>query len=269
MKDYRKYDRPIKIGEGIYWVGFRDEKTNFQCNPYLIIQDNKAVLIDSGSRSDFAIVMMKILQAGVEPEKIVALIYQHYDPDLCGSMPNFIDMCDNPNLKIFSEKNNNIFISYYIHKEKYPLLQSIDEHDYKLSFNGRTLRFLPTPYAHNPGSFITYDEKTKTLFSSDLFGSFSAKRDLFLQLDEACFTCEDYDNCPNTKSYCPLPDIITFHENVMPNKKSLRNAMRKIKEMDVNTVAPQHGSIFDNKRDIHYILNKLESLEKVGIDGII
>ncbi|MEW6670993.1 MAG: MBL fold metallo-hydrolase [Thermodesulfobacteriota bacterium] len=268
MKNSRRYDRPVKIGAGIYWVGYRDEQTNFQCNPFLIVQDDAAVLIDSGSRSDFAIVMMKILQAGVGPENIVALIYQHYDPDLCGSMPNFIDMCDNPDLKVFSEKNNNIFISYYIQKEKYHLVQSIDAYGYKLDFNGRTLQFLPTPYAHNPGSFVTYDEKTKTLFSSDIFGSFSAKQELFLQLDDACFACADYSDCPNRKNYCPLPDIIAFHETVMPCKKSLRKSMRIIKEMDIDMVAPQHGSIFDNKRDIHHIIAKLESLEKVGIDGI-
>ena len=118
MTEDKKYDRPIQVADDIYWVGFRDKKTKLACNPYLVVQDDKAVLIDSGSRTDFAVVMMKILQAGIDPQQIVGLIYQHYDPDLCGSMSNFIDMCDNPNLKIISDKNSNMFIAHYIHRDK-------------------------------------------------------------------------------------------------------------------------------------------------------
>ena len=126
MESYGKYDRPVKIADGVFWVGFRDKNSSIFCNPYLIVEDGQAVLIDSGSRGDFAIVMMRILQAGIDPSQIIALIYQHYDPDLCGSMPNFIDMCDNPDLKLFSEESNKLFLSHYIHKDTYHLLHSIN-----------------------------------------------------------------------------------------------------------------------------------------------
>ena len=109
----KEYGRPIKITEGIYWVGFYEEVTNLHCNPYLIVEGDKAVLIDAGSRPDFATVMMKILQTGIDPDDIAALIYQHFDPDLCGSMPNVVDMCENKDLRILSDASNNIFINYY------------------------------------------------------------------------------------------------------------------------------------------------------------
>jgi len=269
MDSYGKFDRPVSIAEGVFWVGFRDEHTDFCCNPYLIVEDDQAVLIDAGSRSDFAVVMMKILQTGIDPGQIVALIYQHYDPDLCGSMPNFIDMCDHPALRVFSEKNNKLFLSYYIHRDKYHLLQSINETDFQFTFENRRLRFLSTPYAHSQGSFVTYDEKTRTLFTSDLFGSFSTQWDLFLHMEEACFGCHDYRNCPNGKSYCPLPDIIEFHKSVMPCEKALRHAIGKIKALDVDRIAPQHGSILNNPPDIHHIADTLESLKGVGIDGVV
>ena len=155
-------------------------RSNLTCNPYLVVQDDQAILIDSGSRTDFAAATMKILQTEVDPRKVIGLIYQHYDPDLCESMSNFIDMCDNPDLKIISERRNNVFISFYIPRDKYELLDSIDDHDHTLSLNGRVLEFIPNPYAHSPGSFITYDKRTKTLFSSDLFGSYSTQWELIL-----------------------------------------------------------------------------------------
>ncbi|MBT6501253.1 MAG: MBL fold metallo-hydrolase [Deltaproteobacteria bacterium] len=268
MENYGKYDRPVKIGEGVFWVGFRDENTNLFCNPYLIIEDEQAVLIDSGSRTDFAVVMMKILQAGIDPAQIVALIYQHSDPDLCGSMSNFIDMCDNPDLKVLSEQSNKPFISHYIQREKYHLLYSINDNNFGFTFNSRRLRFISTPYAHAQGSIVTYDEKTGTLFSSDLFGSYSTQWDLFLELKEECFSCNDYKDCPNRNIYCPFPDIITFHKGVMPCEKSLKHAMTKIKKLDINAIAPQHGSVLTKKRDIRFISEILESFKGIGIDSI-
>jgi len=262
-----KYNRPIKVAEGIFWVGFRDGKTNFTCNPYLVIENDQAILIDSGSRSDFAEVMMKILQAGIDPGQIVRLIYQHYDPDLCGSMPNFLDMCDHPDLRIISDERNIIFISYYIHREKCSVLNSIEDYHYSFSLNGRMLRFLPTPYSHSAGSFVTFDEKTGTLFTSDLFGSFAPESELFTTLNPDCYTCCDYNNCPNLREYCPVKGILNFQKNVMPCTKALRYALRQIKTVPVKCIAPQHGSILKQPEDIAFVIRKLENLEEIGIDA--
>jgi len=269
MDSHDAYDRPVQIAEGIFWVGFRGENTHLFCNPYLVVEGEQAVLIDAGSRTDFAVVMMKILQAGIDPGQIVALIYQHYDPDLCGSMSNFIDMCGNPDLRIISEKGNKLFLSFYIHRDRYDLLSSFNESQLAFTFNNRSLRFIPTPYAHTQGSFVTYDEKTRTLFTSDLFGSFSTQWDLFIHLEDACHRCHDYENCPNGKTYCPFPDIIRFHQGVMPCGKALRNAMEKIKEVDMEMIAPQHGSILTERRDILLVADRLASLTNVGIDAIV
>ncbi|SMD10582.1 Metallo-beta-lactamase superfamily protein [Desulfocicer vacuolatum DSM 3385] len=268
MTNKNKYDRPIQVAEGIYWVGFRDEESNMTCNPYLIVQGDRAVLIDGGSRTDFSVVMMKILQTGINPQNIVGLIYQHYDPDLCGSMPNFIDMIDNPALRIISEKKNNTFISFYISRENFPLLESIQNHGYSLNLNGRILKFYATPYCHSPGSFVTYDKKTQTLFSSDLFGSYASQWDLFLELNETCYSCNDREACPNKVLDCPITDILTFHKDIFPCNRSLRFAMKVIKDIPIDRIAPQHGSILQSKKDISLVIQELELLENVGIDGI-
>ncbi|MBI4633459.1 MAG: MBL fold metallo-hydrolase [Deltaproteobacteria bacterium] len=269
MNDARQYDRPIAIADGIYWVGFYEEDSNFHCNPYLIIEGDEAVLIDGGSRPDFAVVMMKILQTGIRPEQIVALIYQHPDPDLCGSMPNMIDLCANRELSIVSDPMNHIFINYYIGKHRHHLLKSISAAEYTLTVNGRTLQFYKTPFVHSSGSFVTYDPKTKTLFSSDLFGSFSREWELFVQFAGECPACTDYEHCVNNRKYCPLSDIESFHRTIMPCGKALAFAMGIIKALDVQILAPQHGSVFTQKRDIDFLIKKLESLDGVGIDGVL
>ena len=82
------YLEPIEIAEGIYWVGFADNNSGLHCNPYLIVEGDEAVLMDGGSRGDFSTVMLKILRVGIDPKNINRLIYQHFDPDLCGNIPH-------------------------------------------------------------------------------------------------------------------------------------------------------------------------------------
>jgi len=267
MNQPKAYDRPIEVADGIYWVGFHVAQSNFHCNPYLIVAGDRAVLIDAGSRPDFAVVMMKILQTGIAPEQITALIYHHVDPDLCGSMANMVDLCANPELIVLSDPDNNIFLSYYLEKDKRALLKSIDAYGGEFNFGGRNLRFFKTPYAHNTGSFVTCDGQTKTVFSSDLFGSLSTQWELFLELKEACRSCADYSTCPGQNAYCPLPDILAFHKNVMPSEKALRYAMDVIGSLDPEMIAPQHGSIIKKKEDIRFLIDKLKALEGVGIDA--
>lgn len=260
------YHRPVEIAENIYWVGFNDEKTNFHCNPYLVIDGEQAVLIDAGSRPDFALVMMKVLQAGILPEQIVALVYQHNDPDLCGSMSNMVDICANPDLKILSYRDNHMFLGHYLEREKRRLLHPIDTEPY-FTFGGRTLTFHRTPYAHDRGSFVTYDAKTKTLFTADLFGSVSRRWDLFVELTDQCPSCRISDPCAAGRPYCPLPEIFEFHRKVMPSGKALRLAMQEVGSMDVALLAPQHGSVLTRKEDIELIVKALAELDRVGIDG--
>jgi len=263
------YDRPIEVADNIFWLGFHETTTNFHCNPYLIKEGNQAVVIDAGSRPDFAVVMMKILQTGISPDNIVALIYQHIDPDLCGSLSNMIDICANPELKVLPESQNNMFISYYIEREQRTMLKSIDDYSAGFLLGERMLEFFKTPYAHDAGSFVTRDVKTKTLFTSDLFGSISKQWKLSVELASDCHTCIDYDHCICGKEYCPLPDILEFHEKIMPSEKALENAMNVIGSLDIEMIAPQHGSIFSKKKDINFLIERLRTLKGVGIDGII
>lgn len=265
--DQNVYERPIEIAEKIFWVGFFERRSNLHCNPYLVVEGDQAAVIDAGSRPDFALVMMKILQSGIAPEQIGALIYHHFDPDLCGSLSNMTDICKNPELIVLSEPTNNLFLSYYLEREKRALLRSIDELGLAYPLGGRTLRFLKTPYAHSSGSFVTYDPITKTLFSSDLFGSISSQWELFIELEEECYSCRDYTRCKQQKKYCPLPDIFEFHKKIMPSEKALRYAMGVIGKLDIEMIAPQHGSIFKVKRDIYFLIERLGDLKGVGIDS--
>jgi flavorubredoxin len=260
------YNLPIKISDDVYWVGFYDTEAGLHCNPYLIKDGDEAIVIDGGSRPDFPTVMMKILQTGIVPSQIKALIYQHYDPDLCGSIPNFEDIIDSNNLIIVSDKDNNMFIRHYYVKSKVYSLEKF-HHEFQFS-SGRKLNFINTPYSHSAGSFVTFDEKTKILFSSDIFGSYGPQWDLFLKLDPECQPCISKSFPCLQKKYCHLSGIVNFHRRIMTSNKALRHALQIISDIPFEIIAPQHGSIINNSKDIVTIIGRLLSLCDIGIDRL-
>src|SRR6185369_6531347 len=269
------YDRPVKLAEDIYWVGFVDETRGLCCNPYLIVDGDEGVLIDGGSRPEFSIVAMKILQTALLPNQISTLIYQHYDPDLCGSVANLESLIDRPDLRVVSKRENNVFIRYYGPRSK---LLCIDQMDRRLVLkSGRTLRFIHTPYAHAPGAFMTLDEKSGILFTSDLFGGFDAdkERRLFRELPAQCLACttsplpSPHQPCDTTGGLCGLSAVMEFHRVEMSSNRALRHACKKILTSGARMVAPQHGSIWPRKKDIEHIAARLMTLQYAGIDGVV
>lgn len=118
----------------------------------------------------------------------------------------------------------------------------MDENDWKLTLkSGRTLQFISTPYLHFPGAFMTYDEKSKVLFSSDIFGALSYDWDLYAN--------EYY-----------IEAMKAFHESYMPSREILKHSMDKLDDLDIELIAPQHGSII-KKNQVREYIETLKNLE--------
>lgn len=227
--------KSIQIAEKIYWVGSKDQITGLHCNPYLLIDGDEAVLIDPGSAYDFETVYQNVSEL-VPIKNIKYVILHHQDPDFCSSVPLFEKK--ELNAEIITFWRTQVFLKYYGIKSKYYL---VNENDYKLELNsGRILKFLHTPYLHFPGAIMTYDTKTKVLFSSDVFGSFSHNWELFAG--------EKY-----------IEAMKVFHENYMPGNDILGPVMEMLLTMDISCIAPQHGSII--AQDIKKYIKVLRDLE--------
>jgi flavorubredoxin len=266
-KDDIDLETSVEIADGIYWIGFFDEQAGLHCNPYLIIDNDEAMVIDGGSRPDFATVMMKILQTGIAPNQIAALLYQHYDPDLCGSIPNFEDIIKREDLRIISDSANLMFIRHYSVSTR---LLPISELNYQYSFSsGRTVQFFKTPYCHSGGSIVTFDPTSGILFTSDLFGGLGLEWELFLNPGPECADCIDSRQCLQKRANCPINDILNFHKTVMPSRKALRYSLEQVLDIPFTMIAPQHGSIISGKEILHTVFQMLTTLEEVGIDGIV
>lgn len=223
--------RTAEIAEGIYWVGGCAQDGGLHCNPYLIVDGDEGVLIDPGSVLDFEDVYENV--CGIIPlEKIKYVILHHQDPDFCSAVPLFEKA--GAKFEVVTHWRTQTLIKYYGIQSDYYI---INENEFKLTLaSGRTLGFVLTPYLHFPGAFTTYDDQTKILFTSDLFGAFSYEWSLYAK--------DDY-----------MEKMKTFHEHYMPSNSILRPVMELFLGMDIAMIAPQHGSIID-----HNIVSYIKTL---------
>ncbi len=234
----------VSVLRDINWVGFYDKEANLHCNPYLLIDDNDIVLFDSGSVPHFPVVMRKIIDL-VKPEEISVIVCSHQDPDVCGSLAVVEDVINNRDLKIVAHNNSIRLIRHYGLRSDF---YAVDEHNLKLTLkSGRVLEFLFTPYLHSPGAIVTYDHKTKSLFSGDIFGAVSKDWHLFAS------DCDNY-----------LSPMDIFHQLYMPSNRILKAFLERLEKYEIDRILPQHGSVLEGE-NVHTAIEHLKNIP-CGID---
>lgn len=225
----------VDLGEGVYWIGICDYINELHCNPYLIVDGDEGVLIDPGSVLDFEHVVENV-QEIIPLSAIKYIILHHQDPDLCSSAPLFEKL--GYRIPIVTHWRTSLMVKYYgINTDFY----IVNENDNRLILSsGRTFDFIHTPYLHFPGAIATYDRKTKTLFSADLFGAIAGHWELFAN--------ENY-----------IDVMRNFHEHYVPGNEVIRPVMELFLGMDIQRICPQHGSIIEE--NISDYITELRDLE--------
>ncbi len=216
----------VALARDVYWVGRNDPDTQLHCNSYLLVDEQDVVLIDPGSIPDFHVVMRKVLDV-VSPEQITVVVASHQDPDVCG------------NLAVVEEVVNNADLEIAAHPETIRLIRSLglrsrffdpEENGWRRVLrSGRVLEFIPTPFLHSPGAMVTVDVKTKTAFTSDLFGGISRQWSLFAA---GGF----------------LDAMTPFHQRYMPSNALLRPCVEALERRGFERICPQHGSVLEGEQ---------------------
>jgi two-component system cell cycle response regulator len=230
----------VEIRPNVWWLGWPDYNAGFSNNPYLIKDGDEVIIIDPGSALDehWAIVKKKI-ESIVPLNKITMVIATHQDPDLCAAIPFIEKEVGVNNFEIVTTDRTSLFIPYYNVKTDVTIIH--DNETLEIGDSGRELLFITSPYLHFAGAFTVYDKKEKILFSSDIFGAFSIDWNLY---------ANDY----------YIEAIKSFAEPYMPDKRHLLNYLDKIKDLDIDMICPQHGSIIPREK-IKEIVDAMKDLE--------
>ncbi len=232
------FTQAIEVAPKIYWVGSYLENDPFQCHAYFIENGNESILIDPGSMLEFESLIDKV-STFTELNNIKYIILHHQDPDLCASVPAIEQLINRDDLQIVTHSRMTVLIKHYLVSSGFYV---IDQHDLKLvTNNGLSLNFITTPYCHSPGAFVTYEPESKTLFSSDIFGGLEESWEFYA-----------------TENYFEQARV--FHESYMPGKDIFNYTLRKIEQLDIDLITPQHGSII-KKKYISKLIEDMKDLE--------
>jgi len=246
----------VEIAPNTYWVGKRDPKSIFHANPYLRIfrgvsPEGRAqqfnLLIDPGSRSDFAVVSTKVSSLIGSLSRVSAVWVNHQDPDVSSSASMIVAKHSPRAAVICSEATWRLIVHYGLPRERFFSTERFKS-GLRLPTGDRLLP-VPSPFCHFRGAVMLYDPATRVLFSGDLFGGLTVQGAEGIWADESDWR-----------------GMRAFHQMYMPTQKALAIACEAIRALEpkVEIIAPQHGRVIP-KELIGYFLERLERLP-VGLD---
>jgi flavorubredoxin len=113
----------------------------------------------------------------------------------------------------------------------------------KLKLNNMELEFIPAHYLHSSANFHVYDPKSKILFSGDIGAA--------LEPPGTPMFVEDFE--------AHIEKMRFFHERWMPSNEAKMHWLQRIRKLDIEIMAPQHGRLFKGD-DVTKFLDWFEKL---------
>lgn len=237
------------ISKNIYWIGKIDNRDvpfhrltltkGTTYNSYLLMAE-KPTVIDTVDIS-FGREFVENLKNLVDLDKIQYIVINHSEPDHSGGLgalaakaKNAVIVCTKPAVYELKEM-------YKLHNREFLIVKNGDT----LDIGGKTLKFIETPYLHTEETMITYCEEDKILFPCDIFSTHIANYEYFSDLIK-----EDI-----------IEDFKLYYTLIMhPHRIYVQEMIKKIKDLDIKTIAPAHGFIL--RKDVNKFIELYNNMSK-------
>jgi len=222
-------DRRLAMFEGVYSV-----PDGVAYNAYLLL-DEKTVLFDTVDKA-VQHRFLENLAEGLSGRPLDYLVLQHIEPDHSAAIEAVVNR--HPNVTLVLNKKSAGFVSQFFNLNSAVKIMIVEEGD-TLRTGSHNLHFIMAPMVHWPEVMVTYDEKTRTLFSADAFGSFGALNGAIFA-DEVNFGRDYFDEARR------------YYTNIVgkygPQVKTL---LKKASGLAIDMICPLHGFVWrKNLQDI-------------------
>jgi flavorubredoxin len=228
-----------KIRDNVFFVGAIDwsrrlfdsliplpDGTSY--NSYFIRGSKKNALIDTvdPAKEEQLIANLKAVGA----DRIDYIVSNHTEQDHSGWIPRMLEL--HPEAKVVTNAKCKEFLQDHllISEEKFILIEDGET----LSLGDKTLQFIIAPWVHWPETMFTYLAEDRILFPCDFLGSHLAPSELFVD--------DITDFYEGAKRY--------YAEIMMPFRTNIQKHLKRLKEFEIDIVAPSHGPIHLNPKPI-------------------
>ena len=216
--DRRLFDELIPLPDGTSY------------NAYLVKGREKTALVDTVDSTMADVLIENINQLKIK--NIDYIIANHAEQDHSGSLPQILDIYPNAKVVTTPKCKDMLMDLLLIPGSKFI---TVDDGS-SISLGDKTLEFIHAPWVHWPETLFTYLKEDEILFTCDFLGSHLATSDLFVTDEPVVYEA--------AKRY--------YAEIMMPFRTTIKKHLEKIKELEIETIAPSHGSIYDKPE---FILN--------------
>ena len=210
--DRRLFDELIPLPDGTSY------------NTYLVKGSEKTALLDTVDPTKTSVLIDNLVKAGAD--RIDYIVAHHAEQDHSGSIPDILMIY--PDAKVVTNpKCKGMLIDLLqINEDKFI---TVDDGQ-TLSLGDKNLQFIYTPWVHWPETMGTYLQEEKIFFPCDFFGSHLATSSLFVEDEGIVYEA--------AKRY--------YAEIMMPFRTAIKKNLEKIKDLEIDMVAPSHGPVYDN-----------------------
>jgi len=209
--DRRLFDELIPLPDGTSY------------NAYLIKGSEKTALLDTVDPTKTDVLIGNLVKLGID--KIDYIVAHHAEQDHSGTIPDVLMLYSDAKVVTNPKCKGMLMDLLNINEDKFI---TVDDGG-KLSLGDKNLQFIYMPWVHWPETMGTYLQEDKIFFPCDFFGSHLATSNLFVDNEAVVYEA--------AKRY--------YAEIMMPFRQPIRKNLERIKDLQIDVLAPSHGPVYD------------------------
>ncbi len=217
-----------------------------QANQHLIVHGKEAMLLDPGGHKVFSRLLAESAGA-MAPASLRYLFFSHQDPDIVAAANGWLMATDAAALapSLWMRFIPHFGIDDYAVKR----MTGIPDEGMTVDLGGQPIEIIPAHFLHSPGNYHVYDPVAKILYSGDIGASVGM----------------DYTEVTDFAAHRPYTE--GFHRRYMASNRALREWVGRVRRLDLELLAPQHGALYRGQAMIATFLDWAEQLA-CGVDLI-